>query len=456
MVENPDAYGLTPEEHTQLFATKDRIAASFGRLREIVPCMLDMSAREATLSSAYGHTVGDKIELHRLAREFGFADFGLPNFFDFPSVSDQFLDHIIAQDLDRDQFLVTVAVEPGEVGAAPVERPAIQCLRQAGLCNVILLIEIRPATLALSGVSREEAIANLARYVSYFRTCLPAETARQGRIYVRIADIFDAFDEDPAFVTGVLKVIGRLPTSGILFEDVRGTRFPFETAELVQLMRHFNPPPRKVLAHPHSGNGMEDAATIAAVLAGADGIWAGFTPQAAQGAHGSSMMFLVNLLRAGNPHVPVHYRMETLKGVAETMWGIQDRAEIPPNQPLVGRRAYRYVDDYFIQKNLPCDLDPQLIGVEPGYEITPAWAPVGIIGKRLAELGYGPEVCEDRDLLYTMRQLINRSQMDGKHVPFDHPDELARLLEQSRQHVASSDVLKRDASDSDLLTLRYR
>ena len=64
------------------------IEAKMSRLRELDPCILDMSFREATLSSRYGHTLADKIELYELARDFGFTDFGLPNFYDFPSVTD--------------------------------------------------------------------------------------------------------------------------------------------------------------------------------------------------------------------------------------------------------------------------------------------------------------------------------------------------------------------------------
>ena len=94
-----------------------------------------------------------------------------------------------------------------------------------------------------------------------------------------MADIFDAFDDDPQYVVQVLKLLGASPITGILYEDVRGSRFTFESNALVRLMRRYVPPPRKILAHPHSGNGMEDAATIEAVLAGADGVWAGFTPR---------------------------------------------------------------------------------------------------------------------------------------------------------------------------------
>ena len=104
-------------------------------------------------------------------------------------------------------------------------------------------------------------LRDIDRYIRHYRAQLPPETERQGRIYIRIADVFDAFDDDPRYVVQVLKLLGASPITGILYEDVRGSRFTFESNALVRLMRRYVPPPRKILAHPHSGNGMEDAAT---------------------------------------------------------------------------------------------------------------------------------------------------------------------------------------------------
>ena len=445
---------LDEEDLAALAEIREGIDAKMSRLRELDPCILDMSFREAALSSRYGHTLADKIELYELAREFGFTDFGLSNFYDFPSVTDQFLDYLIENDIPLDRFLVTIAVEPDDGSNAVARSPAAVRTEEAGIPNVILLVEIRPCTVELSGRDREEMLRDIDRYIRHYRAQLPPETERQGRIYVRIADIFDAFDDDPAYVVRALKLLGASPIAGILYEDVRGSRFVFESNALVRLMRRYLPPPRKILAHPHSGNGMEDAATIEAVLEGADGVWAGFTPQAAQGGHGSALMFLTNLVRAGNPHVQRLYRLEKLVETARRMWQVLDRHDVEPNQPVVGERAYRYVDRYFEQSDLPCDLDPELIGAETGYEIMPAWAPTYVIGKRLEELGYDPEVCRNRTLLHRVRALINEAQMEGRHVRFDDPEELAPVVERAREEVGALPADDRRPDDKGLLSLR--
>ena len=430
------------------------IEAKMSRLRELDPCILDMSFREATLSSRYGHTLADKIELYELARDFGFTDFGLPNFYDFPSVTDQFLDWLLENGAPLDQFLATIAIEPGDGSSAVARSPAVMRTAEAGIPNVILLAEIRPCTVELSGRNREEMLRDIDRYIRHYRAELPMETERQGRIYIRMADIFDAFDDDPRHVVQVLKLLGASPITGILYEDVRGSRFIFESNALVRLMRRYVAPPRKILAHPHSGNGMEDAATIEAVLEGADGVWAGLTPQAAQGGHGSALMFLTNLVRAGNPHVRRRYQLRKLVQVARRMWQIHDHRDIEPNQPVVGERAYRYVDHYFEQGDRPCDLDPEFIGAETGYEIMPAWAPAHVIGKRLEALGYEPGVFRNRTLLHRVRALINEAQMDGRHVRFDDPDALAPVVERARREVGTQPRDDERADDHGVLSLR--
>ena len=445
---------LDAEDLGALAEIRAGLDAKLSRLRDLVPCILDMSFREATLSSRYGHTLADKIELYELAREFGFTDFGLSNFYDFPSVTDQFLDWLLEHDVPLDQFLVTVAVEPGDGSNAVARSPAVVRTEEVGIPNVILLVEVRPCTVELSGRDRDEMLRDIDRYIRHYRAQLPPETERQGRIWIRMADIFDAFDDDPHYVVQVLKLLGASPITGILYEDVRGSRFTFESNALVRLMRRYLPRPRKILAHPHSGNGMEDAATIEAVVAGADGVWSGFTPQAAQGGHGSALMFLTNLVRAGNPHVRRLYQLEKLVEVARRMWQIHDRHDVEPNQPVVGERAYRYVDQYFEQSDLPCDLDPALIGAKTGYEIMPAWAPTYVIGKRLEELGYEPEVCRNRALLHRVRALINQAQMDGRHVRFDDPDELAPVVEQARREVPAHIEDGQRADDHGVLSLR--
>lgn len=426
---------ITASDRAAYRAARDGIEANMARLRTVVPTILDLSFREATLSAAYGHTLADKKELYRLAKGFGFQDFALPGgLLDFP-VDVAFLNWLVQEGISLDGFFATAMLVPTEEGKPLTPNRDMERMFAAQVPNVILVLETWPSRLREKGRSCDQTLRDIERNVMYVRQRLPEPGDRRGRINARIVDIFDAFDDDPEFVTRVLKLLGTLPIWAVMFEDVRGTHFPFHTRELVKLMRRYNPPPRKIIAHPHSSNGMENASALEAVLAGADGIWAGFTPQAAQGAHASALMLLTNLLRAGNRALRETYRFETLMEVAERMWHIHDGEGIDKDHPVVGERAYRYIDPTMVQTDRPCDLDPRLIGRRPGYRVTPAWAPEWVIGNRLAELGYSPQVTGDQNLLCEIRRLMGEAQMAGLRVRFDTPDELAKLVETAERRL---------------------
>lgn len=447
---------LSASDQDALRTAVNYIEERVSILRNAEPYVLDMSAREATLSSYFGHTLQDKIDLYEMARDLGIHDIGVSNFFAFPSVTDGFMDYITENGGDMDPFFSTIAVEPILDETKFPMGPAAQQTVKYGIPNVILLCEIRPKTIEASGQTKEQALDGLRAHVRHYREKLPAQTDRVGRIYIRIGDPFDCYDDDPEYLVQILKMLGEEEITGILFEDVKGSRFPFETFALVKLMRHFHPKPRKLLAHPHTANGTEDAAVLECILAGGDGVWAGFTPQAAQGGHGSSLMMLTNLMRARNPRIAELYNTKKFQEVAERMWRIQDHSDIPPNTPVVGERAYRYVDQYFEQTDEPRDLDPELIGRKAGYQVMPGWAPTYVIGKRLEELGYSPKVYENQSVLVKMRAYMNASLLEGKYVLFDKPDELKKVLDAVLEEMGDDALNEEQVDATAALTQRYR
>ena len=433
---------------------EDRVAV----LRDVDPYLIDMSSREATLSSYFGHTLADKIELHEVATGLGFKDFGLANFFGFPSVADKFLEHLIEQGCGLDPFFTTIAVEPLQEGQPFPMGPAATQTVKFGIPNVILLVEINPQTLAEMGIENQKCIDDLRAHIRKYRELLPEHDGRNGRIYIRIGDSLETYDSDPRHLVAVLKMLGEEDINGILFEDVKGTRFPFETFALVRLMRQYNPRPRKILAHPHLGNGTEDAATLECVLAGGDGVWSGFTPQAAQGGHGSALMFLTNLMRAGNKHVGEQFDTVKFQEAAERMWRVHDHCEIPPNTPVVGERAYLYVDKYFEQTDQPRDLDPELIGRKSGYQLMPSWAPTYVIGKRLAELNYGDNIAKNQAVLYAIRAELNARLLAEDVRRYDDPSNLSELVDHVLSQMDEKDLelVEDEMNAGAALTQRYK
>ena len=320
-----DYRDLNKDDRRAVTAAKSRIEAKMKMLRDVVPTVLDLSCRECVLPSRYGHTLEDKNDLMALSQGFGFDDLVVANFFDFPNVDAQFVQDLSERHADREGLFAFI-VEPWNTAEGSFEPSfGMQQVLDTGIPNIIFDLVVSPSNLARQGRSPEQVLLDIERSYAFMRERLPTESARAGRIYANIADFFDVFDEDTDQLLRVLKLLAEKSISALMFEDTRGTHFPFQTVEIVKLLRRYAPEPRKILVHPHAANGLDDATVIDALLAGADGLWAAFTPHAAQIGHASSLMLLSNLLRAGNPHIEKLYKMPALAETAERMWKIHTK-----------------------------------------------------------------------------------------------------------------------------------
>ena len=436
---------LTVGDQRAISASNRRLDRKFSRLRGIVPHIVDLSCREASLPASYGHTLDDKKKLLKLAKEFGFKDIAVSSFFNFVNIDEVFARHLKEAGDSMDGYFSNVMIVKTEAGRPLKPSYGMQRIAEIGIPNVLMLMEIRPRTIIGGGRSYDDVFRDIVQSVAYLReVALPSPNERRGRIYARILDIFDAWDEDPQIVVRALKLLRALPVNAVIFEDVRGTHFPFQTAELVKLIRRYTPEDRVILVHPHSGNGMEDATVIEAVLAGADGIWAGFTPHAAQGAHGSSLMLLSNLVRAGNPHIEKMYRFKRLAAIADRMSRIHMGEAIHKDHPVIGERAYRYIDEGFVQTDQPCDLDPVRIGRAPDYRITPAHSNPWVIARRLRQLGYPKRLWGDKAFIREIRILMAEANIAGQRIEFDQPNETAKLVDAARRRHSGRDRVAAD------------
>ena len=436
---------ITNGDRDVIAASQTRLATKFARLRDIVPHIIDLSCREGSLPADYGHTLDDKKELLKLAKQFGFTDIAVSSFFNFVNIDEVFARYLKQSGDSMDGYFSNVMVAKTEDGQPLAPSYGMQRIAEIGIPNVLMLMEIRPKTIATDGRTYADVFRDIVQSVGHLRdVALPKRTKRRGRIYARFLDIFDAWDEDPAIVVQALKLLRSLPVDAVIFEDVRGTHFPFQTAELVKLIRRYTPEDRVVLVHPHSGNGMEDATVIEAILAGADGVWAGFTPHAAQGAHGSSLMLLSNLARAGNPHIEKIYRFKRLADIADRMANIHMGEAIHKDHPVIGERAYRYIDDGFIQGDAPCDLDPARIGRKAGYRVTPAHSSPWAISNRLRQLGYPKRLYGDKTFVREIRILMAEANIAGQRIEFDQADEMSKLVDAAQRRRSGSDRVAAD------------
>ncbi|CAK9023796.1 unnamed protein product [Durusdinium trenchii] len=129
----------------------------------------------------------------------------------------------------------------------------------------------------------------------------------------------------------------------ILTEEGRGCALHKDYGKIAKWLRNQFPEEEKyrILIHAHAGPGnTQDAASIEAVLHGGNGVWAGIIPQAAQGGHNSSLVFLDNMLRLGNEHVLEDYWLYQAAQSARYVYYLSfNTYKVPDDCPIWGAKV---------------------------------------------------------------------------------------------------------------------
>ncbi|HEX8703933.1 MAG TPA: hypothetical protein VF815_34195 [Myxococcaceae bacterium] len=431
----PSLPKLSPEERRYCDRVQARVDSQLERLRTVNPVLLDLSIREPSVGTALGHTVDNKLELLALARRMGFRDILLATFDvslpDEPQVDDDFMQLLVerGEDLTGGFAFTSIALGKGTF------KPNLSMLKTAeyGIPNTIVDLDISRESLPRNEKTRRRFLAWLAEGIQWFHDNLTGDRGGPPRIYINYQDMTDAYTLDREWVLQLTRFLASQPIAAVTFEDGRGTLFPFQIGAAAAELRHLLPPDKRVLVHIHSGNGMENAGLLEALLQGADGVWAGFSKEAATIGHASGAELLANLARINNPHVQRKYRLDELLLIANRMTEINTRRPPPDDFPIIGANAYRMMLSAFAQKpGKPMDLPPERIGGAYGYRITAVASDIRVIARRLREV-LGPiEPKPSTALLDTMRRLMRRDLRAGIRLAYDEPAQLRDLYERAR------------------------
>ncbi|CAE7229398.1 PRY3 [Symbiodinium sp. CCMP2456] len=179
----------------------------------------------------------------------------------------------------------------------------------------------------------------------------------KGEISVNLVDLMEFLDLKPdgtmddkkmkeaedAFRTWKESDAFRRRVVGILTEEGRGVANYKDYGALSRWLRKHFPQDEeyRVLVHAHGGDGnTQDAASVEAVLEGANGVWAAVIPQAAQSGHNSSMVFLDNMLQMGNGHVLDDFWLHQAAQCARHIYSLNFNSyAIPDDCPIWGARV---------------------------------------------------------------------------------------------------------------------
>lgn len=423
---------LTAAERADTLRIDALARALLERLRALKPVFLDLSIAEPAVGTPLGHTVRDKFELLRLGRRMGFRDILLATFDvplpDEPQVDDDFVEHLVARGEDLTGcFAFTQLGRIDENGAYQPDHSMVKTQR-FGIPNTLVDLRLSRAHVPLDPESRRIYLDTLQASIDWFHVNLRGDGGIRPRIYLNYQDLPDAYFEDREWVMEVTKFLSTQPIAAVTFEDGRGTLFPFQVGAIAATLRRLLPQEVLVLIHVHSGNGMENACVLEALLQGADGMWAGFVKEAAIIGHASSAELLANLVRIDNPHVKANFRVDELLPIARQMTQINTGNPAPDDIPIIGANAYRVTLPFFEQKTgCPMDLPPERVGGSYGYRITPVASDGRVIAGRLQEVLGIPAETITQPLLDTMIRLMRRDMRAGNRIAYDQPDQLRSL-----------------------------
>lgn len=420
---------LTDAERLQVDRIQAETDARLERLRTLNPVLLDLSIREPSVGTPLGHTVDNKLELLALARRMGFRDILLATFdvsLDEPQVDDDFMRLLVQRGEDLTGCFAFSTLGTLKDGAFSPDA-SMEKVAKYGIPNTIVDLDLSRKYLPTDEAARRQYLAALGASIQWFHDHLHGDGGSSPRIYINYQDMTDAYARDREWLWQVTKFLASQPIAAVTFEDGRGTFFPFQIGAVTATLRKLLPPSMLVLAHIHSGNGMENAALLEALLQGADGVWAGFVKEAATIGHASSAELLANLARIDNPHVASTYRLGELLPVARRMAEINTQRPTPDDFPIIGANAYRLMLTAFQQRaKEPMDLAPERIGGSYGFRVTPVASDVEVIQGRLREVLEASQPINE-DIATMMRRLMWRDLRAGLRLDYDAPEQLRAL-----------------------------
>lgn len=363
-----------------------RLGDRRGRLAEVQPVVMDHTIREPATNTPLGHSAELKYLAWKLVRNIGSRNIALSGLYygDMYTVEEQFLHLLYKKEGEKGMEGGFVMCGPGRDD----RKVAMRLIRECKVPNLFLDVTTEPSVRfdarSISEVGDEILDAlkeadGLFTHLGYPKPTIAGrgfegQEAPMGQVYVNFVDLMECVDlqstgdwsssdrnfenyaKDHENVRALEEMFSKIQKmdhknriTGILFEEGRGRGLHTDYACMAAWLRkHFEAPQYKILLHAHGGSGTEQASSLDAVEAGADGIWAGFIPQAAQAGHNSYFLFLDNLMTNGNEKVWPQFDLHTGVEVAKMLYTLNFNSVCYPDDcPIWGRNAEPLVHTAF-------------------------------------------------------------------------------------------------------------
>ena len=336
-------------------ATLARQAEEQKRLRELDCFVLDNSLRESTVGALRGHTLENKWKIYEEVKRCGFKNVVVASFSHNTRVDDHFVRKLAETGEDMSTFYAfsegwgSISNGEPDLVTLPVGLDKMKTLQ---LQNPIFEIDLADSRIDWEKFTVERVKNLLQERIKWVKENLAVD----GKVLINYRD-FSIAMLDPTTTHRILSVtefLARLPADmrpfGLIFEEPTGKNFPAQlgawTAAVRKVMNVNDWSTGKLLAHVHEKWGLAEAAQLACLGNGANGIWAGLCAEGAALGHACSSVSLLNLIRLGNKKVLERYNCTELRRAAMRVTEITSGKPPHPKQPVYGERALDMAFDF--------------------------------------------------------------------------------------------------------------
>ncbi|CAE7566135.1 SHE10 [Symbiodinium sp. CCMP2592] len=339
-------------------------AARNTHLECFKPVVMDHSIREPATNTPFGHSGYMKYLTLKIVQAMGMKDIAIAGLYykDSYTPETQILEELHDRKEPMDGLIAMFG--PGEEDRVA----GLEAIKRFKVPNAFLDLTLKASVRfqqsdfvqsVLDAVRELDEIFTVNFGSNPYRT---AEDKGMGEVSVNLVDLMEFLElrtdgsmeaskqqqAESAFAVWRQDPTFRRRVVAILTEEGRGCANHLDYAYLVRwLRRHF--PDTRILVHAHAGRGnTQDAASVEAVLNGGNGVWAAVIPQAAQGGHNSSVVFLDNLLALGCRQVLNDFWLHQAAQCARHIYFLNfNTFRVPDDCPIWGRRVNQLLHTAF-------------------------------------------------------------------------------------------------------------
>ncbi|KAK3263231.1 hypothetical protein CYMTET_27950, partial [Cymbomonas tetramitiformis] len=226
---------------------------------------------------------------------------------------------------------------------------SLQKMKTYKISNPVIEVDLSSAEVAYNDFDQ---VAFLRRRLEWVQDNLGPDS----RVCLNMRDFFPTMERYPerveTFVRGMAAMPSHLRPWAMNTEDPSGSYLPQTLAQFIAKYRSWWGPVSEdgvagggnLCIHLHKGFGLAEASVLAALGAGANGIWCGIAEVGAAVGHACSAQTITNMARYGNPCEG--YNVGALRNAAVEITKITTGEEPHPLTELYGSRANQWVFDF--------------------------------------------------------------------------------------------------------------